>query len=338
MHRIRFLYFTGILILLLSSGCSQKPAERSVSFFAMDTYMSIRAYDCPQTLPEELKEEVERLEGLFSVTREGSDIARLNASGSGALSPETRELVEKALALCRETEGALDITLHPLVKEWGFTTGAYQLPAPERIRELLELVDHRQVKLSDEGLQLEPGMALDLGSIAKGFTGDVLAARLREAGVKNALLDLGGNIQTIGPKPDGSLWQIGIRNPEGGDYIGVVSVQDMAVITSGGYERFFTGTDGRTYWHILDPATGYPADSGLKSVTVIGPEGWRCDGLSTALFVMGAEKARAYWMEHGDFELVLLTETGQLIITEGLKDSFQPNAEKSSQIQVWSRD
>ena len=336
MHRIKLIVLTGILILLLSA-CGKK--EETVSFFAMDTYMSLRAYGCDGALLQELMQEVGQLEATLSVTRPESALYRLNETGVlENPAARVRELVEKALQLCLETDGALDVTLYPLVKEWGFPTKEYRVPAPEKIQQLLDLVDYRRISLSPDAIRLQKGMALDLGSIAKGYTGDLLTARLREAGVQHALLDLGGNIQTIGPKPDGNLWQIGIRNPEGGDYIGVVSVQDMAVITSGGYERHFTGEDGRDYWHILDPATGYPADSGLKSVTVIGTEGWRCDGLSTALFVMGAERARVYWQTNSGFELVLLTKTGQVIITEGLKDSFRLNAEDPAKLQVWSRD
>lgn len=334
MHRIIRIVSLGIMILLLSA-CGKK--EESLSFFSMDTYMSLRAYGCEEALLQELKKEVEQLEATLSATRPESEVYRLNEAGLlQNPAPPLRELVEKALQLGRETDGALDVTLYPLVKEWGFPTKEYQIPAPERIRQLRELADYRKISLSPEAIHLEDGMALDLGSIAKGFTGDLLAARLRDADVKNALLDLGGNIQTIGPKPDGKPWQIGIRNPEGQDYIGVVSVQDLAVITSGGYERYFTGEDGKDYWHILDPATGYPAESGLKSVTVIGPEGWRCDGLSTALFVMGPEKARQYWLQHRDFDLILLTEEGRVMITEGIRNSFQLSAGNTAPLDIWT--
>ncbi|MBQ7147043.1 MAG: FAD:protein FMN transferase [Lachnospiraceae bacterium] len=334
MHRLRYGILLGIMILLLSS-CGKK--EESLSFFSMDTYMSLRAYGCQGALLQELKQEVEQLEATLSVTRPGSEIYRLNEAGLlQNPAPALRELAEKAWQLGQETEGALDVTLYPLIKEWGFPSKEYRIPAPERIRQLRELVDYRRIQLSPEAIHLAEGMALDLGSVAKGYTGDRLAARLREAGVKHALLDLGGNIQTIGGKPDGKPWQIGIRNPEGQDYLGVVSVRDMVVITSGGYERHFIGEDGKDYWHILDPATGYPAESGFKSVTVIGPEGWRCDGLSTALFVMGPEKARAYWLQHRDFDLVLLTEEGRVIITEGLRDSFQLSAGNTAPLEVWT--
>ncbi len=299
--------------------------------------MSLRAYGCEQEVMEDLKAETERIEGLFSVTKADSEIARLNAEGRIAPSADTRELVGKALDIARETDGALDIALYPLLKEWGFTTGEYQVPAEDRIRELLALTDWWQIELSDAELRVADGMALDLGSLAKGYTADVLTARLKEAGVASALLDLGGNIQAVGAKPDGGSWQIGIRDPQGEDHLGIVSVKDAAVVTSGGYERYFTGEDGRVYWHILDPATGYPAKSGLLSVTVIGPAGWRCDGLSTALFVMGPEKAQAHWQQAGDYELILVTEDGQVIVTEGLAERFTLSQPDKYTLTVWKR-
>lgn len=300
--------------------------------------MTLRFYGSPETLAEDLKAETERLESVFSVTRPDSDFARLNADGRIAPAPETRDLAEKALALARETDGALNIALYPLVKEWGFTTGQYQIPEPDRIRELLPLTDWHRITLSDSSLAIDPGMALDPGSLAKGYTADVLTARLKEAGVTCALLDLGGNIQAIGTRPDGTPWQVGIRDPEGEGHLGILSAADTAVVTSGGYERYFTGPDGQVYWHILDPLTGAPARSGLLSVTVVGPAGWRADGLSTALFVMGADKALTHWRETGGYELVLVTEDHEVIVTEGLADRFTLSEPDTYTLKVWKHD
>lgn len=168
---------------------------------------------------------------------------------------------------------------------------------------------------------LPEGMEIDLGSVAKGYAGQLAAQMLREHGVQSALLNLGGNVQTVGTKPGGFPWQIGIKDPQGEDAMMVLSVEDQAVVTSGGYERYFE-QDGQTYWHIMDPSTGHPADSGLISVTIVGDEGVVCDGLSTALFVMGLEKAADLWVQSCDFEAVFVTASGEVYITEGLRDHF----------------
>lgn len=339
MHRLKHIICLLIPALLLLGACDGgQEKERSVSFFAMDTYMSLRLYGGSEELPESLKEEVLALEALLSVTKPDSEIARLNRGEAVALSPDTRQILEQALSLGRESGGVLDISIYPLLRAWGFTTGQYRVPSPEEIQKLLQSVDYRKIDLSGNALQLETGMALDLGSVAKGYAADRLTERIRQAGVSSALLDLGGNIQAIGEKPDGSPWQIGIRNPDGEGYVGKVSVRDKALVTSGNYERHFTGEDGRDYGHILDPLSGCPVDNELLSVTVVGHEGWRCDGLSTALFVMGPERALAHWRQARDYDMILVTKDGWVYITEGLKDCFSLSQTDLYRLEVWSLD
>ena len=187
----------------------------------------------------------------------------------------------------------------------------------------MPLVDYTNVQYDEVTGEviLPAGMEIDLGSIAKGYAGQQAAKLLREKGVTSALLNLGGNVQTIGSKPDGGAWQIAVKNPHSKEPMMVVSVRDKAVVTSGGYERYFE-QDGKTYWHIMDPKTGRPADSGLLAVTVIGEDGAMCDGLSTSLFVMGLEKAAALWAESSDFEAIFIAADGTVYITDGLKEDF----------------
>ena len=238
----------------------------------------------------------------------------------------TADIIRFALEMARETDGALDPTVYPLLRAWGFTTGEYRIPDLEEIAGLLERVGYARVRLEENVVRLEPGMMLDLGAVGKGWAGDLLIDFLRERNVTSAILDLGGNIQTLGSKPDGTPWRLGLRDPFSQDLYGVVEVRDAAVVTSGAYERYFTGEDGRQYGHILDPATGCPAQSGLASVTVISSEGKLCDALSTALYVMGLEKASAYWRAHQDFEMVLVTREGEIYLTPGAEDLFTPHA------------
>ena len=308
----------------LLTGCSGAPAQEpeTATFFAMDTAMDFTVYG-DAALLDEAETLIGSLEEQVSVTDEHSDIYAIDHTGSGSLSGNAAELMEQALELCRRTGGALDISVYPIVRAWGFTTGGYQVPDEETIQSLLPLVDYTQIQYDAATgvVALPEGMEIDLGSVAKGYAGQLAAQMLREHGVQSALLNLGGNVQTVGAKPDGSPWQIGIKDPQGEDAMMVLSVEDQAVVTSGGYERYFE-QDGQTYWHIMDPSTGHPADSGLISVTIVGDEGVVCDGLSTALFVMGLEKAADLWAQSGDFEAVFVTASGEVYITEGLRDHF----------------
>ena len=161
----------------------------------------------------------------------------------------------------------------------------------------------------------------------------------RDCGVTSGMVSLGGNVQVLGTKPDGSKWHIAVQDPLGEGYVGIVEVADQAVITSGGYERYFQ-RDGVTYWHILDPVTGQPARSGVISATVIGANGTMCDALSTSLFVMGAERAAAFWRENDalGFDFVLVLDDGSLVITEGIENSFVPYGSwEDAQIEVIRR-
>ena len=310
--------------LLFLTGCSAESSPEPVqgTFFAMDTVMDFTIYG-ESGLIDQSESLIASLESLVSVTDANSELYAINQTGSGTLTGKASSLMEQALEICRRTDGALDLSIYPIVRAWGFTTGSYQVPDEAEIQALLPLVDYRKIQYdaATGTVTLPEGMEIDLGSVAKGYAGQLAAQMLREHGVQSALLNLGGNVQTVGAKPDGSPWQIGIKDPQGEDAMMVLSVEDQAVVTSGGYERYFE-QDGQTYWHIMDPSTGHPADSGLISVTIVGDEGVVCDGLSTALFVMGLEKAADLWAQSGDFEAVFVTASGEVYITEGLRDRF----------------
>lgn len=180
-------------------------------------------------------------------------------------------------------------------------------------------------------------MALDWGAVGKGYTADLIAEVFKEYDVSAALIDLGGNIQTVGCRPDGSDWRIGERAPWERGHLGVLQISDAAVVTSGGYENYFIDKTGHPRWHILDPHTGYPAESDLQSVTVIGTQGKRCDALSTALFVMGAREAENYWREHGGFDMLLMTKEDQILLTQGIAARFIPCDGRARTIRVLQR-
>ena len=198
----------------------------------------------------------------------------------------------------------------------------------------MEQVGYDRIQINGSELTVPDGMELDLGAVGKGYTADLVTEILRRHGVTSALISLGGNIQAIGSRPDGSDWRLGIRAPWESGNLGVLTVSDAAVVTSGGYENYFDDEQGNIYWHILDPSTGYPADSGLQSVTIVGREGKMCDALSTALFVMGAQSAEQYWRENGGFEMLLVTDSGEILITEGIAEDFTLNEGRTETVRV----
>lgn len=326
---------SGVLLFLLCiamlTACQNSDENKKVSkdIFAMDTYMTVTAYGKnAENGVNKAVDEINRLETVLSAEKQESDIYKLNETGSGTLSTDTKNIVSKALEINKTTNGAFDISIYPLMVKWGFTTQKYNVPSKNEISKLLKDVDSSKIIFDEKSgnIKLKENMKIDLGGIAKGYTSNRVMQIFKECGVKSGLVSLGGNVQALGTKTDGTAWQIAIENPDKSpDYIGVVSVKDKAVITSGGYERYFE-KNGKTYHHILDPETGYPAESGVKSVTIVSDDGTLADALSTSLFVMGKEKALDYWREHkNEFDTVLVEDNGDITITGGLEKIFKSN-------------
>ena len=315
-----------------SAGANEKVKETK-NVFAMNTYITLTAYgEKAGTALDEAEDRIKNLESLLSATDENSEIYAVNHSGGTPvrLSSDTERILSFALDMAQKTNGALEPTIYPVLTAWGFTTESYQIPTQEKINQLLQSVDFHRVQIKNHSLALPDGMQLDLGAVAKGYTGDEIANLLKNSGVTSAIINLGGNVQTIGTRPDGSMWRVGLKAPDADGHIGILEVSDCAVITSGGYQKYFIGEDGKQYHHIIDPATGRPAESGLVFVTIIGKEGKLCDALSTALFVMGTEDAILYWKQYGDFEMILLTDKDEIYITEGLENRFTLQKEYNS--------
>ena len=303
---------------LFSGG---KTAQKSL--FAMDTYMTLSCTGRgAEKALDEACAEIRRLDALLNAADPNSALCALNSAGGGALSGDIAALAQKSLALYEDTGGAFDAAMLPLTTAWGFSTGDYRVPAADELEAALALSGSARLSYSGATLSMPQGAGLDLGGIAKGYAADRVRDILAAHGMTSACLSLGGNICVIGGREDGSAWRVGIQDPQGGDYLGVLSVRDTAVVTSGSYERRFTDEQGVEYHHILDPKTGCPARSGLVSVTVVCADGAAADGLSTACFVMGAQMALEYRAAHGGFELVMLCEDGTLYATKGLDGSF----------------
>ena len=326
----------GILILTEGSRYFVQNQKCQKQLFAMDTYMEFTAYGKnSEKAVDAAIEEVQKLDAMLSAENSKSEVYALNEQATDDLA----ELNLRGKEIYQETDGLFDDTIYPVMKLWGFPTGNYHVPTAAEVQKKLALVDGNKVEIqtrdSDEKgrdskektkfVTLGADQQIDFGGIAKGYTGQKLAELFQEYGVSSALVSLGGNIQAIGTKPDGSSWKVGIRDPKGGqqDYIGVLSVENQAVITSGGYERYFE-EDGKTYIHIINPRTGYPADGDLLSVTIVSRDGTLADGMSTALYIMGYEKACQFWRQRREeFNVILVTDDGKIHISENLKENFQ---------------
>lgn len=335
--------FLLAVLLALLTGCGGTKAApaaeaKTVYVFAMDTAMTLTAYgEGTEDALARAQARITQLDHQFSPTLETSDVYAIN-HGNGNPVPvgqDTLSLLSLADNLSAVTGGALDLTTLPVVEAWGFLDRNYRVPSDETLHQLLKLVDYREIQLNASAgtVEVPAGAKLSFGAVGKGYAGDQVLEVLRDAGVESALINLGGNVQLLGAKPDGAPWKVAIQAPDDPNaVVGVLEVTDCAVITAGSYERYFEDEKGNRYWHIMDPSTGKPARSGLLSATVVGPEGAVCDGLSTALFVLGPEKAIELWRSMGGFEFILVTDTGSVLVSEALSEHFTPSAERTTTI------
>lgn len=309
---------------VLSSGCSLE-SKYDCEFFAMDTVMTINAYGSKsESAVKAAQNEINRLEKLLSVQNKNSEIFKLNQSKKMTVSEDTLTLITRSKEIYTLTDGAFDISCEPLIREWGFYSGLEnKVPSQKVIETALEGVGAEHIKIKDSTVTLDDNTSLDLGGIAKGYASHKAAEILKDNGVTSALMSLGGNVRAVGSKPDGESWSVAVTDPDDNSKsIGTLKISDKAVVTSGGYQRYFE-ENGQTYHHIIDTKTGYPADSGLKSVTIVSDDDALADSLSTALFVMGLEKSGKFYSENSSlFGAVFITDKGEIYVTDNLKDSF----------------
>ncbi len=314
-----------ILAALLLTSCGQTE-EHSATVFAMDTVMELTAYgENGEAALEAAKTEIYRLDGLFDRRNEDGEIFALNKNGGGEVSDDTAGLLRRGEEIRALTGGAFDMTVAPVMDLWGFYGQDYRVPDGAELAAALEKVGG-EVTVEGNTVTLGEGTLLDPGGIAKGWASARLMEIFREKGVTSGLVSLGGSVQALGSRPDGTPWRVAIQDPDGEGYAAVLSLTDTAAVTSGDYQRYFE-QDGKIYHHIIDPSTGRPADSGLRSVTVVCRDGALADGLSTALFVMGRERALDLWRESGGFEAVFIDSDGGIAATAGLRGLIRSDKE-----------
>ncbi len=325
MRMVKTLALALALLMLIgetATASSSKPLTRQG--FMLDTTISISLYDNKsEDILDGAFELCEEYEQLFSRTIEGSDVYRINSSNGSpvAVSDATAELIETALSYSELSDGAFDPTIEPLVTLWGITSDNPHVPSSEDIKSALALVDWTQVSVDGNTVTLGAGMGIDLGGIAKGYIADKLAEYLSNSGITSALINLGGNVLTIGAKPDGSSFTIGVQKPfgESGEVLGACRVTNMSVVTSGIYERYFIEND-TLYHHILDTSTGYPVDNDIYSVTIISPSSTNCDALSTICFALGTELGLELIESLDNTEAIYCMSDGELVFSSGAAD------------------
>ena len=323
------LFIGGLLVAaLMLAGCgAQTSAEESSQtreVYAMDTVMTLEAYgQNADAALDEAVAEIERLDALWSIASSDGEIAQLNAEKQITASADTLALLTRAKEISAATDGLFSTTIAPLMEAWGFTSGDYRVPDEAELSALLAHVDDEEIAISDSTVTIPADAKVDLGGIAKGFTSARVMEIFRENGVENGILSLCGTVQALGTKPDGSLWRVGLQDPaDERALFATLELADKAVITSGAYERNFE-QNGIVYHHIIDPRTGYPAESGLSSVTIVSDDGTLADGLSTALFIMGKEAAVEFWRSRrDDFDMVLLADDGAVTVSAGIADAL----------------
>ena len=318
----------ALCLLLGLTGCkSEQKVEKQI--FAMDTYMVLTAYgDNAEAALSDVVQTINAAALELDPEVESSTVYALNhAEGEPVtVSPLIADMFTAAQTVYTQTGGALDLTVYPIVKAWGFIDSVHTVPSADALEELKAVPCFDRVDVDAHTVTMPAGTEVSFGAVAKGAMAERCAQILKEYGVEHAYMSLGGNVQTVGLKPDGSQWRIGVQDPnDTANYLGVVSIGEQAVVTSGSYQRYFE-QDGKLYHHIIDPATAAPAESGLVSVTIVCDSGTMADCLSTAMFILGEQQALEYRAQYGGFDMILVTEDDRVIVAGDL--TFEESADR----------
>ena len=304
---------------LLLTGCSgaksstQTDQDLTYTDMLFDTVIKIQILDpADESILDGLKKLCEKYDTMVSTTNTDSELYKLNhANGQPfTVSSETANLIQEGIHYSELSGGAFDLTIEPVSALWDFKADKPTVPSSDAIAQAVSHVDYTKVDIQDNTVTLEdPEAGIDLGAIAKGYIADQVKTYLKKQGIKHAIINLGGNVDVIGTKPDGSKYNIGIQKPfdESGEAITSVQLKDQTVVTSGIYERYFK-KNGKLYHHILDPRTGYPCENNLYSVSIITDSSTKADALSTTCFLLGYEKGMELIQSMDGVEAIFITD------------------------------
>lgn len=334
---IRIVFITGIFIFLFTPGCS-KTYESSADVpvvqteLLLGTVCKITIYDhASDAAFKEAFQRLKEIEDSMSLHSETSEIAKINKHAGKqpvTVSRDTFTVIQEALRIAKLSNGAFDPTIGPLVKAWDIGGNNPRKPSEDEIDSLLGLIDWNAVVLDEKTSSVylpKEHMMLDLGGIAKGYAADEVAKILHEHKVEKAIINLGGNVLTMGRKADGSLWRIAIQNPEWerGGYVIVTQLDAISLVTSGPYERYLD-IDGVRYHHILDTETGYPVESNITSASILMPSSFTADALSTAVYSLGLKDGLSLIESMIGVEAIFLTDDYRVIVSKGIEEGLIP--------------
>lgn len=319
-------FFLILITLLVFASCSGKNSEyASKDFFAMDTFVSVNINSDDENILNSTEKLLKKIENVFSKTIETSDVSKINSADSDAsVSQECANVISDSLEIADETNGAFSITLGTITNLWD-VNGKKYIPTAEEVLSALENSSYNDLSVNENNVtKSNKNILLDLGACVKGYAASECLKLFKDFGICDAMVSLGGNVGVIGNagRSDNG-WQIGIRNPYFPETLaGYIYLTDTVIAVSGDYERYFE-KDGKRYHHIFDSKTGYPSDSGLCSAAVICKDGLSADALSTAIMVMGKEKAfELYRTSTYDFEAIMFSDDGCVNLTDGLVGKF----------------
>ncbi|MDI6619430.1 MAG: FAD:protein FMN transferase [Clostridiales bacterium] len=327
----------AIIISIFASGCDKKDngilqEPLTKTDFMLGTVCTVKIYDAvPQNILDKVFERLKEIDKEMTINAAGSEVDEVN-DNAGVQPVKVTDDVYYVIKTGKEfgsiSGGLFDISIGPVVKLWNIGTDKARVPSDSEIDARLPLVNYRDIVLDDTDKTIflkKKGMMLDIGGIAKGYAADECCRILKENGVKHAIVNLGGNVSTLGCNPNGNRdWNIGVQDPFSGrgDYFGIVHVSDKTIVSSGVYERYFM-QNGKRYHHILNTKNGYPVDNGLVGTTIITDKSIRADGLSTTVFAAGIEKGIEIVKNMKGVEAIFITENREVYVTPDLKGDLK---------------
>lgn len=321
-----------ILSVLPLSGCGET-VENLSTVYAMDSTITLIAYGNRGKDGLKAAESIiVSMDAALDPEVETSIVYKMNHAGgqSTVVSGQIADMLTTAGSVYSKSKGALDLTIYPLVKRWGFLNGKFYVPTAEEISADLSRLCFDELILTPfpssgaYSVQMPADAEISFAAVAKGCASQNAVEAMRQAGVTSGVVSMAGTVQTLGRKPNGSNWSVAITDPADPDsYFGVIDVGEAAIVSSGAYQCNFTNkVDGKFYHHLLKPSSGYPVSNTLTSVTIVCEDGTMADCLSTAMYVLGETQAMNYWRSNGGFEMIMVTNDGRVICTSGLIEQF----------------